>query len=64
MAYAYTITEDNKCEILKDKVKVDTVGPWDSAEGAQLWGEAVCAKYNSAEYAGVNYPNDLPKEEN
>ncbi len=64
MAYTYNVTSDNACEVLKDGVKVDTVGPWDSAEGAQIWGESVCNKYNSAEYAGVDYPNDLPKEEN
>jgi hypothetical protein len=49
--------------VLKDGIKVDTVGPWDSADGAQIWGAAVCEKYNSEEYSGIDYPNDKPKEE-
>jgi len=64
MALSYSVTEDYKVIIKSGSETIDTVGPWDSAEGAQIWGEAVCDKYNSAEYAGVDYPNDLPKEEN
>ena len=61
MAYTYNVTSDNTCEVLKDGIKVDTVGPWDSADGAQIWGAAVCEKYNAPEYANVEYPNDLPQ---
>lgn len=61
MTYTYKVTSDNKCEILKDEVVIDAVGPWDSTEGAQIWGEAICNKYNSAEYADVDYPNDKPE---
>lgn len=64
MAYTYNVTNDNACEVLKDGVKVDTVGPWDSAEGAQVWGAAICEKYNSADYADIDYPNEKPEEEN
>lgn len=64
MIYIYTVTTENACEVYKDGVKVDTVGPFDSAEGAEIWGKAVCEKYNSAEYAGVDYPNEKPKKEN
>ena len=61
--YTYNITEDNAVEVLKDGVKVDTVGPWDGPEGAAYWAAAVCDKYNSLEYAGIDYPNDLPQKE-
>jgi hypothetical protein len=58
MTYTYNITNDNACEVLKDGVKVDTVGPFDSADGANIWGAAVCEKYNSPEYAEVEYPGE------
>ena len=63
MTYSYNITADNAVEILKDGTIVDTVGPWDAPAGAAYWANAVCDKYNSAEYANVVYPNDLPKSE-
>jgi len=62
MALSYTVTDDYKVILKSGNETIDTVGPWDSAEGAQIWGEAVCDKYNSAEYAGVDYPNSLPEE--
>lgn len=58
MTYTHNITIDNACEVLKDGVKVDTVGPFDSADGANIWGAAVCEKYNSLEYAEVEYPGE------
>lgn len=62
MTYTFTTTTDNAVEILKDGTSVDTVGPFDSQDGASLWGQAVCDKYNAPEYAGVDYPNELPEE--
>jgi hypothetical protein len=60
MALNYSVSNDWKV-ILKDGTKkIDEVGPFDSAEGADLWGAAVCDKYNSSEYADVQYPNELP----
>ena len=61
MALSYSVTEDYKVIIKSGTKKIDEVGPWDSAEGAEIWGSAVVAKYNAPEYAGVEYPNDLPK---
>lgn len=61
--YSFNITSDNAVEVLKDGAVVDTVGPWDSADGASSWGQAVVDKYNSAEYAAVDYPSELPKPE-
>jgi hypothetical protein len=53
--------KDNKAIISKDGIEVDEVGPWETASEAEAWGAAVVAKYNSAEYASVDYPNE--KEE-
>jgi hypothetical protein len=60
--YTYTANNDGTCDILKDGTKVDTVGPWETQGEADAWGSAVCDKYNSAEYAGVDYPGELPAE--
>jgi hypothetical protein len=62
MALNYSVTEDFKVIVKDGTKKVDEVGPFDSAEGAEIWGVAVCEKYNSAEYAGIDYPNELPEE--
>lgn len=61
MAYTYTVAADNTCELFKDGVKIDTVGPWDSAEGAHTWGSAVCDKYNSN--PTFVYPGEEPAAE-
>ena len=62
MALNYSVTDDCKV-ILKDGTKkIDEVGAFDSAEGANIWGAAVCEKYNSSEYADVKYPDELAVE--
>lgn len=61
MALSYTVTDNYKVIIKSGTKKIDEVGPFDSAEGAEIWGSAVVAKYNAPEYAAVEYPNDLPK---
>ena len=62
MGLTYTITDDFKV-ILKNGTKtIDEVGAFDSLDSAEYWGLAVCAKYNSPEYAGVDYPQSLPHE--
>lgn len=58
MALNYTVTEDLIVILKNGTKKVNEVGPWDSAEGAELWGTAICEKYNSEEYKGINYPNE------
>lgn len=59
MALSYSVTEDFKVIIKDGTKKIDEVGAFDSAEGAEIWGAAVCEKYNSPEYADVKYPNEL-----
>lgn len=61
MALSYSVTDDYKVILKSGTKKIDEVGPFDSDEGAEIWGEAVCDKYNSAEYTGIDYPNNLPK---
>lgn len=62
MALNYSVTEDFKVIIKDGTKKIDEVGAFDSAEGAEIWGAAVCEKYNSQEYAAVKYPNEIPTE--
>jgi len=62
MALSYTVTDDFKVIVKSGTKKIDEVGAFESAESANYWGTSVCAKYNSAEYAGVEYPNQLPEQ--
>ena len=62
MTLSYSVTDDLKIIIKKGTKKIDEVGAFDSAEAAELWGSQVCEKYNSAEYANIEYPNDLIDE--
>lgn len=62
MALNYTVTDEFAVIIKDDITQIDVVGPFDSAEGAELWGAAVCEKYNSAEYADTPYPNELTEQ--
>jgi hypothetical protein len=60
MTLNYTVTDDFKVIIKKGTKKIDEVGAFDSAAGAELWGSQVCIKYNAPEYADIDYPNELP----
>jgi hypothetical protein len=60
--YTHTANNDGTCDVKLDGTKIDTVGPWETKAEADAWGTAVCAKYNSAEYAECAYPNELPAE--
>jgi hypothetical protein len=62
MTITYTVTDDFKVILKNGTKKIDEVGTFDSAEGADLWASQVCDLYNSAEYADVEYPNDLPEQ--
>lgn len=62
MALSYSVTDDFKVIIKDGTKKIDEVGAFDSAEGAEIWGSAVCEKYNSPEYKDVRYPESLPAE--
>lgn len=59
MAYTYNVTDALEVKIKQGNKIIDTVGPWDSREGAEQWAQAVCDKYNAPEYANTPYPNDL-----
>jgi hypothetical protein len=61
MTLTYTV-ENGKAILSKDGAELDTVGPWETDPEAEAWASAVCDKYNSAEYAAVDYPNELPEE--
>lgn len=56
--HTYTIDENLVLHVIKDEVELDQVGPWDSIEGAQAWGEAICNKYNNN--PTFVYPNEEP----
>jgi hypothetical protein len=58
------VVENAKAILSEDGTEVNTVGPWETDAEAEAWGAAVCEKYNSAEYAGVQYPNELPNDSN
>ncbi len=58
MAYTFTV-KDNKTIVKNGSKIIDTVGAWETEAEAEAWGLAICEKYNSAEYADVEYPNDL-----
>jgi len=62
MTITYTVTDDFKVILKNGTKKIDEVGAFDSAKGADLWASQVCDKYNSAEYADVKYPNELPEQ--
>jgi hypothetical protein len=62
MALNYSVTDDWKVIVKDGTKKIDEVGAFDSAEGADQWGAAVCEKYNSPEYADVKYPDELAVE--
>ena len=62
MALNYSVTDDWKVIVKDGTKKIDEVGAFDSAEGANIWGTAVCEKYNSPEYADVKYPDELKVE--
>lgn len=57
MTLTYTVTNDFKVILKSDNEKIDEVGAFDSAESANYWGTNVCEKYNSPEYADIEYPN-------
>jgi hypothetical protein len=62
MTYTYKANTNGTCEIKLDGTKIDTVGPWETKAEAEVWGSAVCDKYNSPEYAECPYPNSLLEE--
>lgn len=62
MTYTHKVTDNKETQIFLNNELVDTVGPWDSTEGADQWGAAICEKYNAPEYVNTPYPQQLEAE--
>lgn len=62
MTLTYSLTDDFKVIVKTGTKKIDEVGPFDSAEGADAWAIALCAKYNSPEYSAITYPNQITEQ--
>lgn len=58
MAYAFTVSDDFKVIVKQDGAKIDEVGPWADAEGAQYWAGEMQKKYD--ENPTYVYPNEEP----
>lgn len=56
--HTYTVDKNLIVHVIKDGTEIDQVGPWDSPEGANAWGEAICAKYN--DNPTFVYPDEEP----
>ena len=56
--FTYTLDKDLVVHLSKDGAEIDQVGPWDSADGANAWATAVCAKYN--DNPTFVYPGEEP----
>lgn len=56
--YTYTVDKDLIVHVIKEGTEIDQVGPWDSGDGANAWGTAVCAKYN--DNPSFIYPGEEP----
>jgi hypothetical protein len=62
MTLSFTVKDG--MAIIKSGTKViDEVGAWVTDAEAEAWAVAICEKYNSLDYADVEYPNDLPEAE-
>lgn len=57
----YKITKDNEVVLIVNGEEIDKVGAFDSKEGATIWAEAVCDKYNSN--PTFVYPGEEPVAE-
>lgn len=56
--FTYIVDKSLIVHVIKDDVEIDQVGAWDSKEGAEAWGEAICAKYN--DNPTFVYPEEEP----
>jgi len=56
------IVKDGIAILSDGKNEIDQVGPWETDQEAGAWATAICNKYNSEQYAEINYPNQLPNE--
>jgi hypothetical protein len=60
MAYTFTVDEDFKVVVAEDGDKIDEVGPWADAEGAEYWATEMAKKYS--DNPTFVYPGEEPEE--
>ena len=61
MAYTFTVDADFKVIVAQDGNKIDEVGPWGDAEGANYWAGEMAKKYDAN--PTYVYPGEEPEEE-
>lgn len=59
MAYIFTVDEDFKVVVAEDGDKIDEVGPWADAEGAEYWATEMAKKYDAN--PSFVYPGEEPE---
>jgi hypothetical protein len=60
MGYSFNVTEDFKVIVKDGNKKIDEVGAWGDAEGAEYWAGEMTKKYE--ENPTFVYPNEEPKQ--
>lgn len=61
MSYTFTVDKDLKVIVKEGTKKIDEVGPWADAEGAEYWAQEMAKKYG--ENPSFVYPNEEPNVE-
>jgi hypothetical protein len=61
MAYKFEISDDLKVIVKQGNKKIDEVGPWGDAEGANYWATEMAKKYD--QNPTFVYPGEEPKVE-
>jgi hypothetical protein len=59
MAYTFTVSDDLKVIVKQGNKKVDEVGPFGDAEGAEYWATEIAKKYD--ENPTYVYPGEEPE---
>jgi hypothetical protein len=60
MAYSFNVTDDHKVVVKDGNKKIDEVGPWGDAEGAEYWATEMSKKYDAN--PTYVYPGEEPSE--
>lgn len=61
MGYSFTVDKDFKVIVKEGTKKIDEVGPWADAEGAEYWAGEMAKKYDAN--PTYVYPNEEPDAE-
>lgn len=59
MAYTFTVSDDFKVIVKQGNNKIDEVGPWGDAEGAEYWAGEMTKKYDAN--PTFVYPGEEPE---